>query len=128
LASLLFSGLAFLALVVVTIGIYGALAYRTGQRIREIGIRRALGASGHQVLTLVVADGLRPVAAGIAIGTVAAFVGARSLTALLYGVSPADPFTFLAVGVTIAIAAVMACVLPAIRGLRVDPKIALTLE
>jgi putative ABC transport system permease protein len=116
------------ALVLAAIGIYGLLAYSVAQRRREIGIRLALGASGGDVLHLVVGDGLRLTAAGIAVGVLAALAVTRLLAALLYGVGASDPTTFVGVVVLLALVSLVASYLPARRAAKLDPMVALRSE
>jgi predicted permease len=112
-------GLAALGLAVV--GVYGVLSYAMTRRRRELAVRMALGARPGQVSRLVLGSGLRLAAAGVAVGLVAAVVGGRVLTALLYEVSPTDPATLVAVGVTLLGAAAAASWLPAWRATTVSP-------
>ena len=111
----------FLALV----GLYGLMAYAVKQRTAEIGIRIALGASAARVLSLVVGKGLALVAAGLVFGLAGALVLTRLGTSWLYGVSPADPLTLIAVPVLILAVALVACLIPAWKATRIDPVTAL---
>ncbi len=117
-----------LALLLACIGLYGLLAYEVTRRTREIGIRMALGAYSADVLRLVVGQGLALAAAGAAIGIGVALGVMRFLDSLLYGVRPADPLTFTAVALFLAVVALLACYLPARRAMRVDPIVALRYE
>jgi predicted permease len=117
-----------LALVLTCIGLYGLLSYEVARRTREIGIRAALGAQRRDVLMMVVGQGLSLVFFGALVGMVAAFGVTRYLQSLLFGVRPTDPVTFLAVCVTLAIVALLACYIPARRAMRVDPMVALRHE
>jgi putative ABC transport system permease protein len=121
----LFSGL---ALALAAIGIYGVVSYSIAQRVREIGIRMALGAQPGDVLRLVLAQGGKISFAGIAIGSAASLALTRSMAHLLYAVSAADPATFAAVAFLLALVAMVACYIPARRTLRVDPLTALRHE
>jgi putative ABC transport system permease protein len=121
----LFSGL---ALVLSAIGIYGVVSYSVAQRIREIGIRMALGAQRGDVLRLVLGQGARIAGAGIAIGIAASLLLTRLMAKLLYSVSAADPATFLAVAVLLALIVLAACYIPARRSTKLDPLIALRQE
>lgn len=115
------SAFALLALALAASGIYGVLAYRTQLRTHEIGIRIALGAGRRQVLWLILRQGLRLAALGIALGLVLTLALTRFISAQLYGVSPADPLTFLAVTLLLAVVAGAASSLPALRAVRIDP-------
>jgi putative ABC transport system permease protein len=126
-ASLL-SGLGLLALALAVIGIYGVMSFSVAQRTREIGIRMALGAQAPAVLAMILRHAAILLGAGLAIGWAAAAVVTRYATSLLYGVSPTDPWTFVAVASLLAAAAMIACYLPARRASRVDPTVALRYE
>ena len=117
-----------LALLLSLIGIYGVLSYSVEQRAREIGIRSALGAQPRQIFGLVIGHGLKLAALGLAIGLAGAFALTRALGSLLYGVSPSDPATFLAVCMLLALVASAAAYVPARRATRVDPLVALRHE
>jgi len=119
---------ALLALVLAAVGIYGTMAYRVGQRRHEIGIRIALGAERRDVLRLVLGDGARLVAAGIALGIFGALALTRSMTSLLFEVGPTDPETFVVVAIGLALVALAACYVPTRRAVRVDPMVALRYE
>ena len=110
------------------IGIYGLLYYSTTQRTHEIGIRMALGARPLDVLRLVVRDAGRTVVLGIAIGVGGAFATNRVLSSELFGVTATDPVSFVGVTVLLCIAALLACYVPAMRAMRVDPLVALRCE
>lgn len=116
---------ALLALGLAASGIYGVLAYRTQLRTHEIGIRMALGAARGDVLWLILWQGLRLAAVGIALGIVLAAGLTRFISAQLYGVSAADPLTFLAVALLLAVVAGAASSLPALRAMRIDPVAAI---
>ncbi|HLJ76161.1 MAG TPA: ABC transporter permease [Acidobacteriaceae bacterium] len=115
------SAFALLALVLAASGIYGVLAYRTQLRTHEIGIRMALGAARKDVLWLILRQGLRLGAAGIALGMLLALALTRFISAQLYGVSPADPLTLAAVVLLLAVVAGAASSVPALRAMRIDP-------
>jgi putative ABC transport system permease protein len=127
-AMLLLAGFGALALVLASVGMYGAVSHSVTQRTREIGIRMALGAERTHVFTMVLVQGARLAGAGIAIGLIASLAVARTMAAFLYGVRPLDPLTFGAVSMLLAIVALLACYLPAGRAMRVDPVAALRHE
>lgn len=119
---------ATIGLLLAIIGVYGVLAQVARRRTREMGIRIALGASAAGVRWLVVRQGLALVAVGLAIGVVGALAVTRGLTALLYHVAPADPMTFIAVPVLLALTGLAAAWMPALQASRADPAIALRSE
>ncbi|KPK81234.1 MAG: hypothetical protein AMS25_07460, partial [Gemmatimonas sp. SM23_52] len=119
---------ASVALLLAAVGLYGVLAYYVSRRHHEIGIRVALGAAKGDIVELVLKRGLVLVAVGIALGLVGAFGVTRTLSDVLYQVKPTDPMTFALVSLFFAFVAVIACLLPAWRALRVDPLIALQAE
>ncbi len=121
----LMGAFAGLALLLAAIGIYGVLAYFVGQRTREIGVRMALGAEASAVIRLVLAEGLRPIAIGMAIGLAASLAFSRALSQLVYDVSTYDPLVFITVPVFLAGAALLASYLPARQATRIDPMVAL---
>jgi putative ABC transport system permease protein len=117
----LLGGFAVLALALAALGIYSVLSYSVGQRRREFGVRVALGAQQGDVMRLVVGSGARLAMAGLAVGLVAALLVTRLMIDLLYGVTPADPATFLAVSALLGVTALVACYVPARRAMRVNP-------
>jgi len=128
LLSFLFSLFAGLALTLATIGLYGLLAYTTHKRVREIGIRMALGARPAQIRALVLTHGLKLLLIGSAFGLVAAVALSRALQSLLFDVRGIDPRIYLAVGTLLFAATFFASWIPARRASRVDPVIALRRE
>jgi predicted permease len=119
---------AAVGLLLAALGIYGVLAYAVARRTREIGIRMALGAERRQVLMMVMAEGGRLVAVGIAVGLLAAFWLTRLLRHQLFEVSPTEPGIFIAVVVVLTAIALLACLLPARRAAQVHPMDALRYE
>jgi putative ABC transport system permease protein len=117
-----------IALLLAAIGIYGMLSYSVQQRTQEIGIRIALGARRADVLGMVLRQGMQMAGLGIVIGIAGAFALTRLLSALLYGVKATDPSTFIAVSLVLALTALVACWLPALKATRVDPLHALRYE
>ncbi len=117
----LLAAFAGLALLLAAFGLYSVLAYTIRRRVREIGIRMALGASASDVLRIVAIETFRPTAAGIAVGLAASLMMSSLLTNLLYGIRPSDPATFAAVAATLASVAILAGIVPAWRATRVDP-------
>jgi predicted permease len=126
--TLLLASFSLLALVLATAGIYGLVSYSVTQRTHEIGIRVALGAHAGSVLRLIVADGMLLVTIGSAIGIAGALASTRVLSRFLYGVTPTDRGTFVAISLVLAAVAMLACYLPARRALKVDPILALRRE
>src|SRR5689334_3707184 len=124
----LFSIFAVLALVLAATGVYGVIAYSVARRVREVGIRMALGAQRRDVLGLFISDGMKLVLAGLVIGLVSAFALTRLMSSLLFGVSATDLVTFAIVAVVLGLMGLLACYLPARRATKVDPLIALRYE
>ncbi|PYQ71118.1 MAG: hypothetical protein DMG01_26270 [Acidobacteria bacterium] len=117
-----------LSLVLAVIGIYGVMAYSVSQRTRELGIRMALGAGRADVVRLVVLQGVRLTIAGVIVGLAVSLAVTRLVATLLFNVSPTDLVTFVAVPALLAVAALGASYLPALRATRIDPMIALRYE
>jgi putative ABC transport system permease protein len=121
----LLSAFAALALTLAAIGIFGLVHYIVAERTREMGVRIALGATPRDVLSLVLAQGMRTPIAGIAIGLLASAAATRLMTHLLFEVTPTDPVTFVTVSVLLTAVAAAACYVAARRALRLDPLRAL---
>jgi predicted permease len=112
-------------LLLASLGIYGVMAYSVTQRTKEIGIRMTLGAERRDVMRLILAQAMRPVAMGVALGLTASAGASRVLANLLYGVSPLDPVVFGGVALFLSVVALLAGFVPAQRAARVDPMMAL---
>lgn len=119
---------AVLALVLAAVGIYGQLAFTVTRRMHDIGVRMALGAAPGMILREIIWQGMKLVVTGLAIGTAASLAAMQLLRTLLYGVGPSDPFTFTAVTAVLAMVGVLACGIPALRGMTVPPMLALRNE
>lgn len=119
---------AVLALTLSVVGLYAVVSYSVAERIHEMGLRLALGATPSDLLTMVLGEALRLVIAGLALGVMAALVVTRFLDTLLFGVHSRDATTFAGVAIVLAIAAMLGCVVPARRAMRVDPMVALRAE
>jgi putative ABC transport system permease protein len=113
------------ALVLSLVGVYGVMAYAVSERTHELGVRMALGARPTDIRSLVIGDGVRLAAGGIAIGIAGALVTSRALGALLFGVSATDPATFAVATVGLALAGLAAAYVPARRASRIDPVVLL---
>jgi putative ABC transport system permease protein len=117
----LLASFAGLALLLAAVGIYGVLSYTVRRRVREIGIRMALGATNSDVLKLVVTDGMKPILLGVVIGLAASLALSRLIASLIFGVRPTDPITFSAVSLILIAVGILANLLPAYRATRVEP-------
>jgi putative ABC transport system permease protein len=117
-----------IALLLAVVGIYGAVAYTVKQRTGEIGVRMALGAQTRDVLRLVIRQGMNPVFIGLIVGLAATFAVGRLLSAQLYQVSPHNPLLLGATAIVLALAALLACLIPARRAILVNPIEALRAE
>ncbi len=122
---LLLAAFAGLALLLAAVGIYSVLAFAVRRRVREIGIRMALGAEIKDILQLIVTEGMKPALIGVAIGLAGAVALGRVLASLIYGISATDPLTFTAVAALLCLVAFMASVIPALRAARIEPTRAL---
>jgi ABC-type antimicrobial peptide transport system permease subunit len=123
--AILLAAFAAIGLALGAVGIYGVIGYAVSQRTRELGIRTALGAVEARITMMVIGEGLRLTTVGIAIGIVVALGAARSLRALVFGVTTGDPRVYAGVAVTLAVVATAAAYFPARRAARVDPLTAL---
>jgi predicted permease len=117
-----------LALLLATTGIYGVLAYTMNRRTAEIGLRVALGASRTNVFGIVLSQGMRPALVGMLLGALGAWWLSRYLETLLFGIKPFDVFTYVTVAALLLAIALIACVLPGRRAMRIDPAVALRIE
>ena len=118
---LLLGAFAGLALTLAGVGIYSVLAYTVRRRVREIGIRMALGANHSDILQMVLADGMKPILLGVAIGLGAALALGRVVSSLIYGVSATDPLTFAGVALLLVAVGAVATAFPAFRATRIEP-------
>jgi predicted permease len=125
---MLLGGFAVFALILASLGIYGLISYSVQQRTQEIGIRMALGASARDVRSRIILQTLRLAAIGMLIGTGASWLMAQAADALLFGITPRDPGTFLGMLAVLTVVAVVAGYLPARRASRIDPMVALRAE
>jgi ABC-type antimicrobial peptide transport system permease subunit len=116
----LLGGFGVFALLISVIGLYSGLSYGVSQRTQEIGVRAALGATPREIVMLVVKQGGLMTLAGLALGLGIAAIGVRYLGTFLFGVTPYDLVSFSGVAVTLIAAAMIGCVVPAIRAARID--------
>ena len=127
-ALMVMAALAALAVALASVGLYGVLSYGVSQRRRELGVRAALGAARRDLVVLVVGDGLRVTAIGLAVGLAAAAALTRFMQSALFGVAPLDAASFLAAPVVLALVAALSCLLPARRAASIDPAEALRVD
>ena len=125
---LLLGAFAVSALLLAVVGIYGVVSYSVSQRTRELGLRMALGADEGATLRLVMGRSVALIAAGTAFGLLASVVAARVIAGLLYAIAPLDPIVFVSVSALLALAGIVATLIPARRATRVDPIVALRVE
>jgi putative ABC transport system permease protein len=124
----LLGSFALLAILLAAAGVYGVMAYAVAQRTTEFGIRVALGAAPRDLVRLVGRQAMTLTAAGVVIGLVGARIASAALTDMVYGVRPSDPMVYLSTAGVLAAVALSACVVPALRALRVDPIVALKVQ
>ncbi len=122
---LLLAGFAAFALILASLGIYAVISYSVSQRVQEIGIRMALGASATDLQSGILLRTLGLAALGLALGMAASRALTRALESLLFGVTPGDPFTFIGIAALLLAVAAVAGYVPARRASRIDPMVAL---
>jgi predicted permease len=122
------SAFTVIAAVLALIGVYGAFSYWVARRHRELAIRMAIGASPDRVVGIVLARALRLAAAGVVVGLAISLAGAQVMKTMLFEIDPRDPATLMSVTILLAIAALAACAIPAVRAARVDPMTTLRAE
>ena len=127
-ALILFETFALVALTLAAAGIYGVLSGSVAERTREIGVRLALGATGESILVLVIRQGMMLTGIGATIGLAGAAAASQAIAAMLFGISPLDPATYFGVILLLVAVSVIACGVPALRAMRVDPIVALRQE
>jgi putative ABC transport system permease protein len=125
---LLLAAFAILALLLAAVGIYSVLSFAVRRRVREIGIRVALGAEMKDILRLVVTEGMKPALLGLALGVVGALALGRVVASFIYGIAAYDPLTFAAVAMLLGAVALLASIIPAYRAARIEPTRALREE
>jgi ABC-type antimicrobial peptide transport system permease subunit len=124
-AANLMAALGLMCLLLAAVGLYSVMSYTVTQRIPEIGIRIAMGATPRNVIGMVVGQGIALAAAGVALGAVASLAAARFVSSMLCGVNPNDPWSFVLAGLFLGLIALLAAWLPAFRATRIDPISAL---
>ncbi len=117
-----------LGLLLAAVGIYGVVSYSVSRRVREIGVRMAMGATAGDVYLMILREGLGPVVAGVIAGLLIALGASRWVTGMLFAMGPRDALTFVLVPSILVLVAVLACWLPARRATRIDPCAALREE
>jgi ABC-type antimicrobial peptide transport system permease subunit len=125
---LLLGAFAVLALLLAAVGIYSVLAFAVRRRVREIGIRVALGAEVKDILRLIVTEGMKPALIGLLLGVAGALALGKILASFIYGIAAYDPLTFAAVAALLATVALLASIIPAYRAARIEPTRALREE
>ena len=125
---LLLAAFAILALLLAAVGIYSVLSFAVRRRVREIGIRVALGAEMKDILRLVVTEGMKPALLGLALGVAGALALGRVVASFIYGIAAYDPLTFAAVAMLLGAVALLASIIPAYRAARIEPTRALREE
>jgi ABC-type antimicrobial peptide transport system permease subunit len=125
---LLLAAFAVLALLLAAVGIYSVLAFAVRRRVREIGIRVALGAEVKDILRLIVTEGMKPALIGLLLGVASALALGKVLASFIYGIAAYDPLTFTAVAALLAAVALLASIIPAYRAARIEPTRALREE
>jgi ABC-type antimicrobial peptide transport system permease subunit len=126
--SIVLSAFAGLALLLTASGLYGVMSVLAAERTREFGVRLALGAGGADLRGIVLRQGLRLVLPGVVLGLLGAALGVQALRSVLFDISPFDPLTFAVTSLSLIAVALVACLGPARRALRVDPVVALRAE
>ena len=116
---------ASLALVLAMVGVFGVLAFSVEQRVRDVGVRRALGATTTDVLRLILGSAVRVIATGVVVGLALSIALGRLLTTMLFGVQPLDLTTLVSVAMILALTAIVSIAGPAWRATRIDPVVAL---
>lgn len=116
------------ALLLASVGIYGVLAYSVASRTKEIGVRMAMGATRRRVIGLVLQEGMTWAGAGVLLGLIGAYAAARFIATLLFEIPARDPATLAAVAGAVTLVALLACSIPALRAVRIDPTVAMRTE